>query len=202
MPESTFELVFLAGLIAGCVIRLWFTAGRLRRRPERPGTAVDARRVRADWLLLRLAAVGMLGLPLIEVFTGWLDFADYHLPDWVGLIGGLVFAFALWLLWRSHADLGRQWSARLEIQEGHALVTEGVYRHIRHPMYAAHFLWAIAQLLLLHNWIAGPAFLASFALLYLRRVPREEQMLLDHFAEEYRSYARRTGRIIPRLRRS
>jgi len=200
MPDSSFKLVFLAGLIAGCVIRVWFTAGR--RRPERPGTAVDARRVRAEWLLLRLAAVGMLGLPLIEVLTGWLDFADYHLPDWVGLIGAAVFALALWLLWRSHADLGRQWSVRLEIKEGHALITEGVYRHIRHPMYAATFLWAIAQLLLLHNWIAGPAFLATFALLYLRRVPREEQMLVDHFGEGYRAYAGRTGRIIPRLRRS
>ena len=91
---------------------------------------------------------------------------------------------------------------RLEIQEGHALITEGVYRHIRHPMYAACFLWAIAQLLLLNNWIAGPAFLASFTLLYLRRVPREEQMLLGHFAVEYRAYVARTGRLVPRVWRS
>jgi len=202
MPASTLKLVFLAGLIAGCVIRLWFAAGGLWRRPERPGGRVDARRVPADWLLLRLAAVGMLGLPLVELLTGWLDFADYRLPDWVGLIGAAVFAFALWLLWRAHADLGRQWSVRLEIQQRHALITQGVYRHIRHPMYAAHFLWAIAQLLLLHNWIAGPAFLVVFLPLYLRRVPQEEQMLLEHFGEEYRAYAGRTGRIIPRLRRS
>ena len=206
MPVGIFKYVFLAGLVAGWVIRLWFVAGGLRRRPERPGGAVDARRVPAEWLLLRLTPVGMLGLPLIEVLTGWLDFADYRLPDWTGItfgvVGAAVFAFALWLLWRAHADLGRQWSVRLEIQEGHALITEGVYRHVRHPMYAACFLWAIAQLLLLHNWIAGPAFLAPFALLYLRRVPHEEQMLLDHFGEEYRAYAGRTGRLIPRVRRS
>jgi protein-S-isoprenylcysteine O-methyltransferase Ste14 len=202
MPESTFNLVFLAGLIAGCAIRFRFTAGGLWRRWRRPGGAVDVRRVPADWLLLRLAAVGMFGLPLVELLTGWLDFADYHLPDWVILLGAAVFAFALWLLWRSHADLGRQWSARLEIQEGHALITEGIYRHVRHPMYAAHFLWAIAQLVLLHNWIAGPAFLVAFLPLYLRRVPREEQMLLDHFGEQYRAYVAHTGRIIPRLRRS
>ena len=202
MPESTCKLVFLAGLIAGCVIRkIWIgrVAWGRRRKVKRP---TDSRRVPLERLLLILVSVGMFLLPVVCVATRWLDFADYRVPGWVGVVGTAVFAFALWLVWRAHADLGRQWSARLEIQEGHALITEGVYRHVRHPMYAAHFLWAIAQLLLLHNWIAGPAFLATFALLYLRRVPHEEQMLLDHFGEEYRAYAGRTGRIIPRLRRS
>ena len=37
------------------------------------------------------------------------------------------------------------------------LVTNGIYRRIRHPMYSAFWLWAIAQALLLPNWIAGPA---------------------------------------------
>lgn len=56
----------------------------------------------------------------------------------------MTFAVALWLLWRSHADLGRSWMGTLAIKEKHALVTQGVYRHIRHPMYAAHWLWGIA----------------------------------------------------------
>lgn len=33
--------------------------------------------------------------------------------------------------------------------------------------------------------------------LYLYRVPHEEQMMLDHFGDDYRSYIKRTGRIIP-----
>jgi protein-S-isoprenylcysteine O-methyltransferase Ste14 len=202
MPENTFRFVFLAGLIAGCAIRLWFVAGGLWRRRGQPSKAVHVHPVPADWLLLRLTAVGMFGLPLIALFTRWLDFADYHPPDWIGWIGAAVFALALWLLWRSHADLGRQWSVRLEIQQRHALITAGVYRHVRHPMYAATFLWAIAQLLLLHNWLAGPTFLVAFLPLYLRRVRREEQMLLDHFGDAYRAYISRTGRIVPRLRRS
>jgi protein-S-isoprenylcysteine O-methyltransferase Ste14 len=39
---------------------------------------------------------------------------------------------AVWLFWRSHADLGRNWSPSLELREGHELVTEGVYRYVRH----------------------------------------------------------------------
>src|SRR2546430_6060986 len=51
----------------------------------------------------------------------------------------------------------------------------GVYRHVRHPMYAAFFLWAIAQALLLPNWIAGPAGLVGFGTLFGLRVRREER---------------------------
>jgi protein-S-isoprenylcysteine O-methyltransferase Ste14 len=103
------------------------------------------------------------------------------------------------MFWRSHADLGRNWSPSLQLREGHELVTEGVYRHIRHPMYASEWLWSIAQALMLQNWVAGWAGLALFTPLYVLRVPREEQMMLDQFGEEYRAYMNRTGRIVPQL---
>ncbi|MEE9566562.1 MAG: isoprenylcysteine carboxylmethyltransferase family protein, partial [Desulfobacteria bacterium] len=79
------------------------------------------------------------------------------------------------------------------------LITEGVFRYIRHPMYAAHLLWAIAQVLMLHNWIAGYSFLVVAVPLYLLRVNDEEQMMLEQFGEGYREYMQRTRRIIPHL---
>jgi len=66
-------------------------------------------------------------------------------------------------------------------------------------MYAAHLLWGIAQVLLLQNWIAGFAMLATSLPLYLVRIPREEQMMLEHFGEEYHLYMSQTGRVIPLL---
>jgi protein-S-isoprenylcysteine O-methyltransferase Ste14 len=60
------------------------------------------------------------------------------------------------------------------------------------------WLWAVAQPLLLHNWIAGFGLILLFIPLYLIRVPREERMMLEHFGDEYRDYMRRTGRIFPR----
>jgi protein-S-isoprenylcysteine O-methyltransferase Ste14 len=140
-----------------------------------------------------------MAAPLVYVFTPWLDFANYDLPGWMGWVGTPVFAAALVLLWRSHADLGLNWSATLQIKSGHSLVTHGVYRRIRHPMYAAHALWAVAQGLLLENWLAGWAFVVTFVPLYLLRVPREERMMLERFGQEYRTYIARTGRMIPRF---
>jgi protein-S-isoprenylcysteine O-methyltransferase Ste14 len=151
-----------------------------------------------DIILLSAAGIAMI-LPFIFIFTPLLNFADYRLPAWLGWIGTAVFAMALLFLWRSHADLGRNWSAILRISPEHTLVTEGVYRHIRHPMYTAHLLWAIGQGLLLENWLAGWAFLVVFVPLYLIRAPKEERMMLEQFDERYRQYITRTGGIIPRF---
>ncbi len=195
MLDSKFKIVFLIGFLVGSVIR------RLGTRRYRRGQARKERKLLLDTLLVWFAATGLLVVPLLYLFTAWLDFANYGLPTWAGWLGAPVFTAALWLLWKSHADLALNWSPTLEIREEHTLVTGGVYRHIRHPMYAAHWLWGIAQVLLLQNWIAGPALLAVFVPLCLVRVPREEQMMLERFGEEYRQYMNRTGRMLPRLRR-
>ena len=86
---------------------------------------------------------------------------------------------------------------------GNAIVEQtedgGVYRFVRHPMYAAHLLWAVAQVLLIPNWITGPAMLVFFVPMYLVRVPREERMMLEHFGDAYRRYRARTGAVLPRF---
>ena len=50
-------------------------------------------------------------------------------------------------------------------------------------MYTAFWLWALAQAILLPNWIAGFAGILGFGTLYLFRVRREEEMLLETFGD-------------------
>lgn len=141
----------------------------------------------------------MFILPLVGVFTPWSELAAYDLPDWTGWLGTVFFLLAIWLFWRSHTDLGLNWSGSLEIRENHSLVDTGIYRYIRHPMYASCWLWGIAQALLLHNWIYGLSYVISFLLMYLLRVPQEEQMMLDTFGEQYQEYMTRTGRVYSKI---
>jgi protein-S-isoprenylcysteine O-methyltransferase Ste14 len=96
-------------------------------------------------------------------------------------------------------DPQRNWSASLVVRANHSLVDTGIYRSMRHPMYAAFWRCGIAQALLLHNWIAGFSYLASFVPMYVLRVPQEEQMMLDTFGDRYRAYMAQTGRIIPKI---
>ena len=55
----------------------------------------------------------------------------------------------------TNADLGTYWSITLEVRESHRLITQGVYRRVRHPMYAALFRYSIGQALVLPNWVEG-----------------------------------------------
>lgn len=186
-----FKIIYAAGMFTMFLIRIYF---RWRFRNNK---IVESRKTTLEIFLLSVAFIGMFLIPLSFVFSSLFDFVNYILPSWSGWIGTIIFLLALWLLWRSQSDLGRNWFQTLELREGHQLITNGVYKKIRHPMYAAFWLWGIAQPLLLHNWIAGWSHLAVFGLLYFLRVPREEEMMIDKFGEEYKSYMKRTGRVIP-----
>jgi protein-S-isoprenylcysteine O-methyltransferase Ste14 len=195
--DKSLQIVFLIGLAVAEGIR---APHRWRNRRNRKQNQIQQQRVTGrEWVLMIWALIGMWLMPPFYVLTPWLDFADYRLPQWAGIIGLVVYAVAFCLLWRSLKDLGRNWSPTLEIWEGHWLVTCGVYRYIRHPMYASLLLWGIAQALLLQNFIAGVGGGSSFLPLYLLRVEREEQMMSSHFGEDYRRYMTKTGRIMPRF---
>ena len=196
MFDHPFEVVFLIGY--GVYLFGVYTPSMRRRKRSK---TVDNRTRVLDIVLDFSTFAGWQVLPLIAIFSPWLDFADFHLPAWAGWIGVAIFAGTVALLWRANTDLGRNWSPKIDIREGQALVTSGVFHYIRHPIYAGLWLWAIAQPLLLQNWIAGFALLVLFTPLYLIRTPREEQMMLDHFGDEYGAYMKRTGRVFPRLRK-
>jgi len=187
------NIVFFIGFIIYVVTRGIFA--HPTKANEKIGHRIDL----SEKTLLPAMLISGLLFPVLYLFTPLLSFADYDLPTWVHWIGMVVIIVALWLFWRSHADLGKNWSPTLEMRKGHSIVRDGVYRRIRHPMYAAIWLFSIAQALLLDNWLAGWGVVLVFTCLYVIRTPREEKMLLDHFGKDYQSYMAETGRLVPRI---
>ena len=59
------------------------------------------------------------------------------------------------------------------------------------------YMVAVAQILLVANWISGPAMLVAFTAMVVLRVGPEEQLMIDRFGDEYRAYAATTKRLIP-----
>lgn len=157
------------------------------------------RKTRVDTSLFLGVSIGGFLVPLVYVFTPLFSFANYSLPLWVGLTGGVVLGLANWVFWKSHKDLGSNWSPTLEIREKHTLVTNGIYRRIRHPMYLSIWLLVIAQAMILPNWVAGFGGLLSFGTLYFERVAREERMMREEFGEAYGEYLQKTGRLFPKF---
>ncbi len=184
------ELIWAFGCVAYYIIR--YPHQRRSRK-----TPVTDRRNRMRENTLVVIASGLFAIPLIYVLTGEPKFADYEFHPIQAWIGTLVLAAGMALLHRTHRDLGRAWSITLEIRDQHTLVTRGIYERLRHPMYAAFWLWAISQALLLPNWIAGLSGLVGFGTLFFARVGHEERMMLEAFGDEYRAYMARTYRLIP-----
>ena len=192
-PDSIGEAVWVLGIV------LWYVIRHPFERRARRMKVVSNRRSRSDRTGLGAALLGMAIVPGLYVATGFPEAADYPSRIWTVALGTIVFAGALWLFRRSHEELGRNWSITLEIRDQHRLVSGGPYAWVRHPMYTSFMLMALGQACLLSNWIAGPAGLAGFAVLFFLRVDKEERMMTETFGPQYISYMERTKRLIPLL---
>ena len=159
---------------------------------------VKSRKGSLEIVLLTLAWLGFF-VPLVWIATPVFAFADYPLRPVPFIAGTVCLAVGLWLFHESHADLGTNWSITLEVRERHQLVTEGIYRQVRHPMYLALLLYSLGQALVLPNWVAGPSYLVAFGLLFALRVGPEERMMREEFGKDYEAYVARTKRLIPGL---
>ncbi|MCD4847393.1 MAG: isoprenylcysteine carboxylmethyltransferase family protein [Candidatus Aegiribacteria sp.] len=158
---------------------------------------VKSNNTKREKFLVFIAGIGMMLMPMICIFTPWLDSFNMDLPDpvrWIGLTG---FGFGLVLFWRVHKTLGRNWSPILEIRRNHKLITDGPYKYIRHPMYTQIWIWVICQWLVLSNWIVGIVGVLAWTILYIIRIPEEEKMMIEEFGQQYEDYITRSKRIIP-----
>lgn len=192
MHEVQFKIVLTALLLVDVVIRLYYQRGR---REFKKATVSHELREKFFYSLVSLGLVPII----LFVLTSWIDPFHILFPAvlrWFG--AGVILAGDLLFIW-SHEALGKNWSPFLEIRKGHALVTDGPYRFIRHPMYAAIFIIGIGISLLSANWIIALTYMIPVMLMYAFRVSDEEDMMVKQFGDEYKEYMERTGRLLPSL---
>ncbi|MDX2464253.1 MAG: protein-S-isoprenylcysteine O-methyltransferase [Porticoccus sp.] len=190
---DVFETIYVLGFVVASVIRSYY--GLQFKRKDVAHSGEENPIVFVGMALWGVALI----LPFITMFSNGLIVANYEITAALRVLGTIIFVGSLWVLWRSHVDLAANFSPSLCIREDHVLVTQGVYRKIRHPMYLSFFMWAIGQALIVDNWLAGPLGLLAMAMIYRFRVPREERQLRGQFGAEYESYQKRTGRLLPKL---
>lgn len=191
---GNFDLVFIVMLVFSFMIRVPY---QYKNEKLRKIESLITVKERVNFMFV---FTGSTTLPVLYIFSPWFKFANYSAHPYLGFAGIFFAVFGLWLFWRSHKDLGKQFSPMLEIKEAHQLVTHGVYEKIRHPMYTSVFLLSFAQAFLLRNWVVGPAYFLAFLSLYLFRVSHEEKLMLSCYGNEYSEYIKRTGRLLPLLK--
>jgi len=192
-----YQIFFIVFTVTTALVRTPFSLAH--KRAKRNQQIKLTRRPLTENLLAFLVGIGIIVLPFFNIFTDYLDRFNFIPPDWVRIVAVIGFVFSFIFYTWSHLDLGGQWSPVLETKSNHRLITTGIYRHIRHPMYLGFFFWAVLVGLLLPNWLTLIASWLSFALLYFIRIPAEEEMMIDQFGEKYIEYMKATGRIFPKI---
>lgn len=158
---------------------------------------IKSNNTKKEKFLVFVAGIGMMLMPMMYIFTPWLDSFNMDLPDLVRWIGITGFGSGLVLFRWVHRTLGKNWSPILEIRRNHKLIVNGPYKCIRHPMYTQIWIWVICQWLILSNWIVGIVGILTWTTLYVIRISEEEKMMIEEFGQEYEDYIKKTKRIIP-----
>jgi protein-S-isoprenylcysteine O-methyltransferase Ste14 len=87
------------------------------------------------------------------------------------------------------------------VKREHPLVTGGAYAFVRNPMYLGIILLWFGIAVAFQSKVllaVAAAYVVPVLWLYIRA---EERMMLSEFGPQFEEYARRVGRLIPRLRR-
>lgn len=200
---TTFKAIFLALFFSLLAIRVYFQ--RKAGNYEQGVQEHAAEHLRNEVPLLRWIRP-TLGIVFYAAMFAWLFSARWveafilPLPDSLRWSGAAVGATAILLAFFGHRALGANFRPTLGLHANHRLVTSGPYARIRHPIYAAFLLLMLSGFLLSANWLMGVSGISLLLLVFLLRIPEEEQQLRHKFGAEYASYACRTGAFVPRIR--
>jgi protein-S-isoprenylcysteine O-methyltransferase Ste14 len=105
----------------------------------------------------------------------------------------LGLAFSIW----ARRQLGRNWSASVEIKQDHVLIRRGPYRYVRHPIYSGALLALFGTMVAVGEWRTLLGF-ALFVLSFAIKARLEESYLSTVFPD-YAAYRRETAALIPFL---
>ncbi len=145
----------------------------------------------SGWLASRFPGVDFLSHDaghLLEVMFGWKNnphFGPFHLLSSVFIFGGFIL-------------LASAWKILYAAQREHRLATTGLYARMRHPQYVGFVLIMFGFLLQWPTLITLVMF-PILVIMYAALAKREEAEMVRQFGDEYRQYAAKTPRFLPKL---
>ena len=148
----------------------------------------------------RFFAWEILLIMFVLNMQGWFQnpFVWHQLISWVCLIASIVLVLLGLRLLRQvgKQDAGRNDASLLAWEKTSKLVTVGLYRYIRHPLYSSLFFLGWGMFFKSPSWLDFIlALLCTFFLVATARM--EELENIKYFGDEYTEYMKRTKMFVP-----
>ncbi|MCF8261536.1 MAG: isoprenylcysteine carboxylmethyltransferase family protein [Melioribacteraceae bacterium] len=112
----------------------------------------------------------------------------------------LVYVASSYYILIAQKTLGDNYHSELVIYRDDKLVTNGIYKFIRHPIYLFQLVADFAAGIVLLNFIILPVVIFIELPLFYMRAKEEEAMLSQHFKAGYNDYVKKSGFFSPKLR--
>jgi protein-S-isoprenylcysteine O-methyltransferase Ste14 len=119
-------------------------------------------------------------------------------PEGLRTAGVILYTIGLAMAVTGRVQLGWNWSdiEKSHVKKDHALVEHGLYKYVRHPIYAGDLLLLAGLELALNSW----GILGVLAItVYVRAQAVREESSLKSALPGYDAYCRRTSRFLPFL---
>lgn len=172
-----------------------------RRKADREVGETVARKMdgNAMMVLIGLGGLALWLSPLAYLLNPrWMDWSKVGLPEWARWLGvGMGVLCVLGIYWL-FSSLGSGITPTSATRREHRLVTTGIYRYIRHPLYTFGSALFVSFGLMADNWFIALLGILAFMLM-AARTSKEEANLIAQFGDEYRTYMKRTGKFLPNL---
>jgi len=119
-----------------------------------------------------------------------------HQLSGMNILGLALFIIGLTIALIAVFTLKQYYSSFLVIRLEHQLITHGIYRYVRHPVYLG-VLMAVFGAPVYASSPKGLLAMACLIPIFLNRIRMEERLLITEFGDGYRAYQKSTRKLIP-----
>lgn len=195
MNETIFRIAAALILVTGMSISIYFRMKADRESGEKLSRKTDGTAmmtiIRIGGLILWLSPVVYLANP------AWMAWSKSGLPDWVRWLGVGIGVLCVSGIYWLFSSIGTGITPVSATRKEHKLVTHGIYKYIRHPLYTFGSIMFVSFGMMADSWFIAALGILTFILMAIR-TPKEEANLIAKFGDEYRQYMKRTGRFFPK----
>ena len=196
MNENIFRILAALILFTGMGISIYFRIKADKESGEKLSRQADGT---VMMTIIRIGGLILWLSPFVYLINPkWMAWSKLDLSNWVRWLGvGIGILCVLGIYWL-FSSIGSGITPTSATRTEHKLVTNGIYRYIRHPLYTVGSSMFVAFGMMADNWFIAILGILTFILMAIR-TPKEEANLIEKFGDEYREYMKHTGRYFPKF---